>query len=146
MHRLRPQRQRRAQPSTPGPRAAETLSSLLGLVTWPGELFDSPICKTGTKNALSPHLHCETTVCSENTLGKLGEGACGSDDACHTRSRPERAVPTRHPLAAPREGWEAGGSRPLLGHHACVTEPADRAVVPEYAHEACVDSWGRLTH
>lgn len=56
---------------SPRPRALswKNLSSWLGLATWPGELPALPICKTGTKNALSRHL-LPTGIAKHRLLGK----------------------------------------------------------------------------
>lgn len=111
----------------PEPCAGRTF--LPGLALPPGRA-SFPLCPSVRQGQrMLCHATCfpralRNTVCSENALGKLGEGACGSEDARRARSRPEWAGPTRHPLAALREGRAAGGARPLLGAHACVTEPA----------------------
>lgn len=111
----------------PEPCAGRTF--LPGLALPPGRA-SFPLCPSVRQGQrMLCHATCfpralRNTVCSENALGKLGEGACGSEDARRARSRPERAGPARHLLAASREGRVAGGTRPLLGAHACVTEPA----------------------
>lgn len=134
----------------PEPCAGRTF--LPGLALPPGRA-SFPLCPSVRQGQrMLCHATCfpralRNTVCSENALGKLGEGACGSEDARRARSRPERAGPTRHLLAASREGRAAGGGRhaassgcPRLRHRA-----RDHVVVPECAHEACVDSRGRPT-
>lgn len=74
-------------------------------------------------------------------MSNVGKGAHGSHDACslHPGQRGLGQPVTRSPPRLPK-GWE--GQQALLCHQACVTKPIGWAVVPEYAHEVSVLSWG----
>lgn len=101
-----------------------------------------PIYKTGTKNALSPHLLLTGVMkqlFARKTLGAAWVKvpvAPVTPAALGPGQRGLCQLVTRSLLGLP-EGWVVESMQPLLCHHACVTKISGHAVVPKQAHEVC---------